>query len=132
MSSNTETFTFDRPETIDDATFSRIVFIRPLEIAAQPIIDHNLELIDTVRRLRPWYRGEHDGTGPELLSTLLDPEYVGREVRFTVRGRCGDPDAGTQEKSISAVLDAAETPPVPPTPTGPTVTVTQTARWRAD
>lgn len=74
MSSNTETFTFDRPETIDDATFSRIVFIRPLEIATQPIIDHNLELIGTVRRLRPWYRGEHDGTGPELLSTLLDPD----------------------------------------------------------
>ena len=33
MSSNTETFTFDRPETIDDATYSRIVFIRPLELA---------------------------------------------------------------------------------------------------
>ena len=60
MSSNTETFTFDRPETIDDATYSRIVFIRPLELAVQPIIDHNMELIGTVRRLRPWYRGEHD------------------------------------------------------------------------
>ena len=28
-----------------------------------------------------------------------------------VHGRCGDPDAGVQEKTISAVLDAAETPP---------------------
>jgi len=74
MPSNTETFTFDRPETIDDATFSRIVFIRPLETAVQPIIDHNLELINTVRRLRPWYRGEHNGMEPELLSTLLDPD----------------------------------------------------------
>ena len=74
MSSNTETFTFDRPETIDDATFSRIVFIRPLELAVQPIIDHNMELIGTVRRLRPWYRGEHDAMEPELLSTLLDPD----------------------------------------------------------
>ncbi len=74
MSSNTETFTFDRPETIDDATYSRIVFIRPLELAVQPIIDHNVELIGTVRRLRPWYRGEHDAMEPELLSTLLDPD----------------------------------------------------------
>ncbi len=74
MPSNTETFTFDRPETIDDATFSRIVFIRPLETAVQPIIDHNVELINTVRRLRPWYRGEHNGMEPELLSTLLDPD----------------------------------------------------------
>ena len=74
MPSNTETFTFDRPETIDDATFSRIVFIRPLETAVQPIIDHNLELVNTVRRLRPWYRGEHDGMEPELLSSLLDPD----------------------------------------------------------
>ena len=45
------TFTFDRPETIDDATFSRIVFIRPLELAVQPIIDHNVELIHAVRRM---------------------------------------------------------------------------------
>ena len=74
MSSNKETFTFDRPETIDDATYSRIVFIRPLELAVQPIIDHNMELIGTVRRLRPWYRGEHDAMEPELLSTLLDPD----------------------------------------------------------
>ena len=74
MSSNTETFTFDRPETIDDATYSRIVFIRPLELAVQPVIDHNMELIGTVRRLRPWYRGEHDAMEPELLSTLLDPD----------------------------------------------------------
>ena len=74
MPEQPETFTFDRPETIDDATFSRIVFIRPLELAAQPIIDHNLELVNTVRRLRPWYRGERDGMEPELLSTLLDPD----------------------------------------------------------
>ena len=74
MPSNIGTFTFDRPETIDDATFSRIVFIRPLETAVQPIIDHNVELISTVRHLRPWYRGEHDGMEPELLSSLLDPD----------------------------------------------------------
>ena len=74
MPSDTGTFTYDRPETIDDATFSRIVFIRPLETVVQPIIDHNVELIGTVRRLRPWYRGESDIHGSELLSTLLDPD----------------------------------------------------------
>ena len=74
MSSNTAIFTFDRPVTIDDATFSRIVFIRPLEAAVQPIIDHNVELVDAVRRLRPWYRGERNDFNAELLSTLLDPD----------------------------------------------------------
>ena len=89
MSSNTGTFTFDRPETIDDATFSRIVFIRPLESAVQPIIDHNVELIGTVRRLRPWYRGKRNDHGSELLSTLLDPDANHackmRELEFTTR-----------------------------------------------
>lgn len=74
MSSNTAIFTFNRPVTIDDATFSRIVFIRPLESVVQPIIDHNVELIGTVRRLRPWYRGKRNDHGSELLSTLLDPD----------------------------------------------------------
>ena len=37
-----------------------------------------------------------------------------------MRGRCGDPDAGVQEKSITAIIDAGgATPPVePPTVTG--------------
>ena len=39
------------------ATFCRIVFIRPLEIAVQPIIDHNVRLIGDVHELAPWYRG---------------------------------------------------------------------------
>ena len=32
-------------------------------------------------------------------------EFVGREITFKVEGRCGDPEAGTQTKSIEAVLD---------------------------
>ena len=54
-----------------------------------------------------------------LPDVFSDAAYVGREIRFTVRGRGGDPDAGTQEKSITAILDAGGEPP---TPTGPTIT----------
>ena len=32
-------------------------------------------------------------------------EFVGREITFKVEGRCGDPEAGTQTKSIEAILD---------------------------
>ena len=51
-----------------------------------------------------------DATLPAAFS---DEAFVGREVRFRVRGRCGDPEAGVQEKEITAVLDAAATPPTP-------------------
>ena len=51
-----------------------------------------------------------DATLPDAFS---DAAYVGREVRITVRGRCGDPAAGMQEKSITATLDASVTPPGP-------------------
>ena len=52
-----------------------------------------------------------DATLPEAFSAA---EFVGREVRFTVRGRGGAPEAGVQEKSISAIIDAGGTPPVDP------------------
>jgi len=52
-----------------------------------------------------------DATLPDVFS---DAAYVGREVRITVRGRCGDPTAGTQEKSITATLEAGTPPPVDP------------------
>ena len=32
-------------------------------------------------------------------------EFIGREITFKVEGRCGDPEAGTQTKSITASLD---------------------------
>jgi hypothetical protein len=41
---------------------------------------------------------------------------AGRTITFKVTGRCGDPEAGVQEKEIPAVLDAAATPPAPPAP----------------
>ena len=31
--------------------------------------------------------------------------FAGREITFKVEGRCGDPEAGTQTKSIEAILD---------------------------
>ena len=34
--------------------------------------------------------------------------FVGREITLTVEGRCGDPDAGTQKKSITAILDKGD------------------------
>ena len=74
MSSQTEPINFNRKVTIDDASFSKIVFVHPLEQAVQPIIDHNLELVEKARHLCPWYRGERDDFNCELLSTLLDPD----------------------------------------------------------
>ena len=38
---------------------------------------------------------------------------AGREITLTVHGRCGDADAGTQVKSITAVLDKSDAPTVP-------------------
>ena len=35
-------------------------------------------------------------------------EFVGREITFKVEGRCGDPEAGTQTKTIEAILDKGE------------------------
>ena len=35
-------------------------------------------------------------------------EFIGREITFKVEGRCGDPEAGTQTKSIEAVLDKGD------------------------
>ena len=40
-------------------------------------------------------------------------------VRVKVTGRCGDPEAGQQTKTIDATVDAAATPPAP---TGPELT----------
>ena len=53
----------------------------------------------------------------QLPSEFNDPALVGKEIVFTVEGRCGDPDAGTQTKKVSATLDEGDTPPPPATPT---------------
>ena len=69
---------------------------------------------ETVTALCPISASDDDHIDATLPAAFSDASLVGREVRFTVRGRCGDPDAGVQEKTISAILDAAETPPAPP------------------
>jgi len=45
-------------------------------------------------------------------------EFVGREIAFKVEGRCGDVEAGTQTKSITAVLDKGDGGD---SPTGPKI-----------
>jgi hypothetical protein len=46
-----------------------------------------------------------DGTLPAAFGAAA---LAGREITLTVHGRCGDADAGTQVKSITAVLDKGE------------------------
>ena len=71
---------------------------------------------ETVTALCPITGSASDHIDATLPAVFSDAAFAGREVRFTVRGRCGDPEACVQEKDISAVLDAAETPPVPVNP----------------
>ena len=68
---------------------------------------------ETVTAVCPIVASEIDRIDATLPAAFSDAAYVGREVRFTVRGRCGDPEAGVQEKEIAAILEAAETPPAP-------------------
>ena len=51
---------------------------------------------------------------------------AGREITLTVHGRCGDADAGTQVKSITAVLDKSDAP------TGPVVAYAYSAGHEDD
>ena len=69
---------------------------------------------ETVTATCPVTDSDDDHIDATLPAALSDASLAGREVRFTVRGRCGDPDAGVQEKSIAATLEAGESP----TPTG--------------
>lgn len=73
ISSLPEEIRYNRPEAIDFGSIERIRQIRPVEKAAGPIVDHNLDLIDAVRRVRPWYLGKRAKTPGEILSRLLDP-----------------------------------------------------------
>ena len=63
----------DRPQVIDQGSLKRIQQIIPVVKAALPIVEHNIELIDTAKSLRPWYVGSVMRTPHELMSTLLDP-----------------------------------------------------------
>ena len=77
---------------------------------------------ETVTAQCPVAESDDDHIDATLPDAFSDAAYAGREVRITVRGRCGDPTAGTQEKSITATLEAGAepgpTPVDPPTATG--------------
>ena len=64
---------YSRPTEIDGGAYLRIRQIRPVERAAAPIVDHNIQLTETAREVRPWYRGETRLEPSAYMSILLDP-----------------------------------------------------------
>ena len=64
---------YSRPAEIDDGAYLRIRQIRPVERAAAPIVDHNIQLTETACEVRPWYRGETRVEPSAYMSILLDP-----------------------------------------------------------
>lgn len=70
---------------------------------------------ETVEAVCPILSSDDSHISVQLPSDFNDPRLVGKEIVFEVEGRCGDPDAGTQTKKVTATLDEGDTPP-PPTP----------------
>ena len=66
-------YLYSRPTEIDDGAYLRIRQIRPVERAAAPIVDHNIQLVETAQSVRPWYRGETRVEPSAYMSILLDP-----------------------------------------------------------
>jgi hypothetical protein len=64
---------YSRPAEIDDGAYLRIRQIRPVERSAAPMVDHNIQLVETARDVRPWYRGETRVEPSAYMSILLDP-----------------------------------------------------------
>ena len=64
---------YSRPAEIDEGSYLRIRQIRPVERAAAPIVDHNIQLVETAQGVRPWYRGETRVEPSAYMSILLDP-----------------------------------------------------------
>ena len=64
---------YSRPTKIDDGAYLRIRQIRPVERAAAPIVDHNIQLTETALEVRPWYCGETRIEPSAYMSILLDP-----------------------------------------------------------
>lgn len=64
---------FARPTEIDDGTYLRIRQIVPVERAAAPIVDHNIQLTEAALKVRPWYRGETRLEPSAYMSILLAP-----------------------------------------------------------
>ena len=72
---------------------------------------------ETVTAICPIVGSAADHIDATLPAAFSDAAFVGRSVRITVRGRCGDPEAGAQEKSIEATLEAGSAPAPQPAPT---------------
>jgi hypothetical protein len=60
---------------------------------------------DTVEAECAVIESAEDHIDATLPAAFNGDEFVGREITFKVEGRCGDPEAGTQTKSIEAILD---------------------------
>jgi len=63
---------------------------------------------DTVEAECAVIESAEDHIDATLPAAFNGDEFVGREITFKVEGRCGDPEAGTQTKSIEAILDKGE------------------------
>ena len=70
---------------------------------------------ETVAAVCPILSSDDSHISVQLPPDFNDPRLIGKEIVFEVEGRCGDPDAGTQTKKVTATLDEGDTPP-PPTP----------------
>ena len=60
---------------------------------------------DTVEAECAVIESAEDHIDATLPAAFNGDEFIGREITFKVEGRCGDPEAGTQTKSIEAILD---------------------------
>ena len=60
---------------------------------------------DTVEAECVVIESAEDHIDATLPAAFNGDEFIGHEITFKVEGRCGDPEAGTQTKSITAVLD---------------------------
>ena len=70
---NFERDLYERPDGIDLGSFLRIRQIRPVERAAAPLIDHNIELIQAALSVRDWYLGKTTEPPAKYMSLQLDP-----------------------------------------------------------
>ena len=63
---------------------------------------------DTVEAECAVIESAEDHIDATLPAAFDGEEFIGREIAFKVEGRCGDPEAGTQTKSIEAILDKGD------------------------
>ena len=63
---------------------------------------------DTVEAECVVIESAEDHIDATLPAAFNGDEFIGREITFKVEGRCGDPEAGTQTKSIEAILDKGD------------------------